>query len=165
MTGGVINLMNCNPLWDARISLLCFQVVRFRKNSRTSLWNFATWCLFKLCRFRLSRFIMHSQRNRIKSFGQDWSKRLLPLWENDWNTWRVERFCVSLFKGFDCLSRSAVWYFEGMDPVFVQWRNRSSERGDKSINKWPKGTDVASRYQSTSSELRPNLCAKGSFLH
>ena len=33
---GVIILMSCNPLSDARMSLLCFQVVRFRDNSRTS---------------------------------------------------------------------------------------------------------------------------------
>ena len=37
-------------------------------------------------------------------------------------------------------------------------RNRSSVRGDKSINKGPYGTDVASRYQSTTSDRRPN-CA------
>ena len=43
-----------------------------------------------------------------------------------------------------------------MDPVIVQKRNRSSVRGDKSINKRPKGTDVASRYQATSSEPRAN---------
>ena len=68
MTGAVLTLMSCNPLSDARMSLLCFQVVRFRDNSRTSLWNCATWCLFMLCRFPLSRFSMHSQRNRINSF-------------------------------------------------------------------------------------------------
>ena len=94
MTGGVITLMSCNPLSNARMSLLCFQVVRFRDNSRTSLWKFTTWCLFILRRFPLSRFIMHSQRNRINSFGQDWRKRLLHFWENDWNTRRVENLCV-----------------------------------------------------------------------
>ena len=36
MTGGVIILMSCNPLSDARMSLLCFQVVRFRDNSLAS---------------------------------------------------------------------------------------------------------------------------------
>ena len=100
MTEGVITLMSCNPLSDARMSLLCFQVVLFRDNSQTSLWNFTTWCLFMVCRFPLSRFIMHSQRNRINSFGQDWRKRPLHLWENDWNTWRVERFCVFIVQIF-----------------------------------------------------------------
>ena len=37
MTGGLITLMSCNPLLDARMSLHCFQVVRFKDNSRTSL--------------------------------------------------------------------------------------------------------------------------------
>ena len=48
MTGGVITLLSCNPLSDARMSLLCVRVVRFRDNSRTLLWKFATWCLFYL---------------------------------------------------------------------------------------------------------------------
>ena len=81
MTGGVITLMSCNPLLDAKMSLLCFLVVRFRDNSRTLLWKFATWWLLMLCRFLLSRCIMHSQRNRINSFGQDWRERFLHLWE------------------------------------------------------------------------------------
>ena len=70
MTGGVITLMSCNLLSDARISLLCFQVVHFRDNSQTSLGNFATWCLFMLFRFLLSRFIMQSQRNRINFWAR-----------------------------------------------------------------------------------------------
>ena len=82
------------------ISLFCFQVVRFGDNTRTSLWNFAMWCLFMLSRFPLSRFNMHSQRNWKNSFGQDWRKRLLQLWENDRNTWRVERFCVFIVQKF-----------------------------------------------------------------
>ena len=94
MIGGVIRLMSCNPLSDARMSLLCFQVVRFGDNNRTSLWNFTTWCLFMLSRFPLSRFIMHSPRNRINSFGQDWRQRLLHWWASHWNTWRVKILCV-----------------------------------------------------------------------
>ena len=38
--------MRSKSLLDARLSLLCVQVVRFRNNTRTSLWNFTTWCLF-----------------------------------------------------------------------------------------------------------------------
>ena len=116
MTGGVITLMSCNPLSDARVSLPCFLVVRFRDNSRTLLWNFTTWCLFMLCRIPFSRFIMHSQRNRINSFGQDWRKRLLHLWENDWNTWRVERFCVFIVQNF--------WLFQSFRDIKF-WRNGS----------------------------------------
>ena len=100
MAGALITLMSCNPLSDARMSLLCFQFVRFRGNSQTSLRNFTTRCLFMFCRFPLSIFIMHSQRNRLNSFGQDWRRRLLHLWENDWNTWRVESFCVFIVQIF-----------------------------------------------------------------
>ena len=156
MTGGVITLMSCKPLSDARMSLLWFQVVRLRDNRQTALWNFATWFFFMLCRFPLSRFIMHWQKNRINSFGQDWRRRLLHLWQNHWNTWRVERFFVFIVQSFDCFSRSVIKNIEGMDSVFVQKRYRSSVRGDKSINKRPKATDVASLYQSNSSEPRPD---------
>ena len=72
ITGWVLTLMSCKPLSDARMSLLRFQVVRFRDNTRTSLENFATCCLFMLCRFPSSKFIMHWQRNQMKSFGQAW---------------------------------------------------------------------------------------------
>ena len=47
---------------------------------------------------------MHSQRNRINSFGQDFRKRLLHLWENDWNTCRVESFCVFIVQNFSTVS-------------------------------------------------------------
>ena len=100
MTGGVLTLMSCNPFSNAKMSLPCFQVVCFRNNSWTSLWNFATRCLFMLRRFPLSRFSMLSQRNRINSFGQDWRNRLLHLSENDWNTWRVERIYVFIVRNF-----------------------------------------------------------------
>ena len=116
MAGGVISLMSCNPLSDATISLPCFQVVRFRDNSQTSLWNFFTWCLFMLCMFLLSRFIMLSQGNRINSFGQDWRKRLLHLWENHWNTWRVKRFCVFIVQKF--------WLFQSFREIKF-WGNGS----------------------------------------
>ena len=108
MTGGVKVLMSCNPLSEARMSVLCFQNVRFRDNSRTSLWNFATWCLLVFCRFPLSRFIMHSQRNRMNTFGQDWRNWFLHLWEKDWNTWRVHRpkiLTVSAGPGYKILRK------------------------------------------------------------
>ena len=37
LTRGVITLMSCKPFSNARMSLLCFQVVRFRDNGRTLL--------------------------------------------------------------------------------------------------------------------------------
>ena len=33
MTGAVLTLISCKPLSDDRVSLLCFQVVRFGDNS------------------------------------------------------------------------------------------------------------------------------------
>ena len=41
MTGRVITFMTRKPFADAGMSLLCFQVVPFRDNNRTSLENFA----------------------------------------------------------------------------------------------------------------------------
>ena len=41
MKGRVIVLISCKPFADARMSLFCFQVIRFRDYSRTSLCNCA----------------------------------------------------------------------------------------------------------------------------
>ena len=49
--GGVINFVGCKLFLDARMSLLWFEVVRFRDRSQKTLWNFAIWWLFILCRF------------------------------------------------------------------------------------------------------------------
>ena len=64
--GGVITLMSCKPFSEARMSLLCFQVVRFGDKSRTSFWYFAMRCLFMLCRFLLSRFFFNSKKKSDK---------------------------------------------------------------------------------------------------
>ena len=71
---------NCKPS-NARRSLLCFQVLRFTDNGQNSIWNFATWCLFLVCRLDLIRFLMHSQRKRLNSCGKHWWNWLLHLWE------------------------------------------------------------------------------------
>ena len=49
--------------------------------------------------------------------------------------------------------------FRGNEPsvLFVDYFIRSSVRGDKSIEKLPQGTDLASQYQSISSDPRPNF--------
>ena len=86
MTGGVKTAISCNPFSDDRTFLLCFQVFLFSDSNQTSSWNFTTWCLFMACRFPLNRFITHSHRNRIKSFGQDCRKWLLHLRESHWKT-------------------------------------------------------------------------------
>ena len=72
-------LMSCKPFSDARMSLLCNQVVLFRDNSRTSLWKFATWCLFMLRRFPLSSLLMHSQKNWLNFFGQVLKKKIFAF--------------------------------------------------------------------------------------
>ena len=104
MTGGVKTAISCNPFSDDRTFLLCFQVVLFSDSSHTSSWNFITRCLFMVCKFPLSRFTMHLHRNRTNSFGQDWRKWLLHLWESNWNTWRVERLCVHRPKSLNALN-------------------------------------------------------------
>ena len=112
----VIALMSCMTFSRSRKSLFCFKVIRFPDNIRTSLWNLATWCLFMVCSFLLRRFIIHSQRNLINSFQRNWRKRLLLSWENDWNTWRVERFCVFIVQ--------EVWLFQ-FSRVKTLWGNGS----------------------------------------
>ena len=156
MTRRVITLRSCKHFLDAWMSLFCFQVVPFRYNSQTLFWNFTTWCLFMLCRFRLTRFNMHSQRNRINSFGQDWRKRLLHLWENDWNIPGVEIFCVFIFQKFWLFQPVRNIKYWGNGSGVCTKRNWLSVRGEESSNKWPKGTDVVARYQSTSFEPGPN---------
>ena len=57
LMGWVIILLSCKSFLKARRSLLHFQFVPFRDNSRTPLWTFATWCFLMLCRFPLRRFL------------------------------------------------------------------------------------------------------------
>ena len=92
--GWLTNFMVTEFSLDGSMSLYCFHVVQFRVSCLTSLRNLATWCLFMLCRFLLGRFIRCSQRNRLNSFGQRWSKWLSRLCEKDWSSRVVERFCV-----------------------------------------------------------------------
>ena len=58
----------------------------------------------------------NDKRKRMNSFGQDWRKRFLHLWENDWNTWRVERFCVFIVQN--------VWLFQPFRDIKF-WGNGS----------------------------------------
>ena len=88
------------PFYGCQNLFFCFQVILHRTINRTSLWKFVKWCLFVLFKFPSRRFTIHSQRNLKSSFGQDSRKRLLHLWEKDWNTWRVERFCVFIVQNF-----------------------------------------------------------------
>ena len=70
----------------------------------------------------------------------------------------LSEFVCSSARKSDCFGRSGLLNFKRVDPVFIQKRSRSSVRGDMSIIKWPWGRDVASRYQSNSSDPKAN-CA------
>ena len=120
MTGGVTTFTHCRFLSDARPSLLCFQVILFRRSNRSLFWKVVTWYLFLLCRFLLRRFTMHSQRNRINSFGHDWKRRLFHLWENDCKIWRTEKFCVFFVQKCWLFQPIRKKEFEGLYPVLVQ---------------------------------------------
>ena len=77
---------------DARVIRLWFQVVFLQRDSNgISTWFFASWYLFRLCRFLLSRFNKHSHGNRISSVGRD-STKFLKLRENTRNSRRVAKF-------------------------------------------------------------------------
>ena len=82
MTGGVNTLMSSKSFSDARMSLLSFQNVRFRDNSWNLPWIFATWFLFMLCRFPLSRFNMHSHRNRRNSSWARLKEKIFAIVQN-----------------------------------------------------------------------------------
>ena len=59
----------------ARAIRLWFQVVYLQRDSNgISTWFFASWYLFRLCMFLLSRFNKHSHGNRISSVGRDSTK-------------------------------------------------------------------------------------------
>ena len=76
MTGDVFIFLSFITFSETRTSPLCFRASLFKENNPTSLWNFATYCLFLLCRFPFSRFFMHSQRLLLTfPFGQDWRKK------------------------------------------------------------------------------------------
>ena len=77
MTEGLVTFMSCNTFSDARTSLLCFKVILSRHSNPTSFWNYFTWRLFMFCRFPLRRVTILSQGSLVKSYGQDWRKKLL----------------------------------------------------------------------------------------
>ena len=80
----------CSFFGFHNISLLllsCF----FNKNNRALFRNSFKFCLFMLCWLLLSRLTKHWQKNLINSSLKGRRKGLYQLWENDWNTWRVER--------------------------------------------------------------------------
>ena len=148
--------MSCKPLSVARMSLLCFHVVCYRDNSGTSLWNFATWCLFMPCWFSLSRFIMHSQRNRINSFRARLKEnifafvgKLLEHFEN--------REILFVHRPKFLTVSAGPWYKILREWIRCLYNNvidRLCVPAYQSTN--DQREHVASRYHSTCSEPRPN---------
>ena len=155
MTNGDIVFISYSHFVD-RILRISFQGALTRESEWICFRYSNTCSFFKSCKFPWSRFIKHSLRNRMSSLGEFWRNFILHFGEKFSNAWRIERFCVvivqksHMFQLFRCVE---IWRFF---PVFVQCRKRSSVRGDKSINKWPNGTGVASLYQSTSDKPSPN---------
>ena len=105
--------MSCNPFSEPRMSPLSFQKILFSNNNRILLWNFVTWCLLMLCTCRLRSFTIPSHRNPINSFERDWRKRSSHLYEIEWKTWRVEKFCVFIVQ--------KLWLFQSVqDRIFLR---------------------------------------------
>ena len=155
MTNGDIVFISNSPFFVDRILRLSFQVVHTRESAWICFRNVNNYSFFKSCKFPWIRFTIYSLRNRMNSFGEFWRNCILHLGEKCWNAWRIERFCVVIVQSSQMLRLFRYVKFWGFFPLFVQYCKRSSVRGDKSINKWPNVTDVASLYQSTSNKPSP----------
>ena len=111
------------------------------------------------CKFPLSRFTMHSHRKRINSFwarpnkvafvfaGKQWehleSRQILFVHRPKFLIALNVRGYKILTEQIHCLCNNVIY------PL-------SAASTNDQINKGPKGTNITSRYQSTSSEPRPN---------
>ena len=158
MTGGVLTFMSFNRFLDARTSLLFFQVILLERPIELSfeILSRDVFLCFAGFLWEETRYLRRGTWWTLlcKTEGKDFcicGKLIGTLGE-------YKKLVRSSSKNFDCSSQSGKKNFEGMDPVFVQKRDRSYVRGDKSINEWPQRTDVASRSQSTSTDPRLN-CA------
>ena len=132
---GLLTFMSSWPFWDARMSFFA---------CKWFFWEWAIKCCFEVCHVT-SFYALQDSFEKVyyaiaeepdKLFWTGLKGRLLHLWENVWNTWRVEKFCVFIVQKFSFFSLSGIKTFEGTYLVFVQWRIRSSVWGNKSINKW-----------------------------
>ena len=88
-----------------------------------------------LCRFPLRRDTIPSQRNLMNSLVQDWRKRLLHLWEIDWNSWRVQKTCafiVQKFRLFQSVRKKKLWG-NGSGVCTKTWSIVCSRR---QVNQW-----------------------------
>ena len=158
MKGGVRKFISCNHSGDATTSLLSFQVDRFGGNSQISFWKYVTCCLFMHCRFPLSRFIVFAEKpdERFwlldKTEGNDFALAGKQL--GHFEVWEV--LCAQRLK---TLRASIVREYE----IMREWiQYKSSNVVDRlfvvtSQSMIDRRKHVASWYQSTSSDTRPNF--------
>ena len=93
---GVITFMRLNFFSDATsVSFLPNCFFRSKQSNFGSNFSYAMSSSM-LCSIHLSRFNLHSQRKPRSSCRQNWWERFLNLRKNDWNTWGLERVCVSV---------------------------------------------------------------------
>ena len=95
LTETVKTLKSCKHFLVARNCIFCLEVIVFGDNYQTCFRKCSAWCLWRFCRFLLSRFTLRPQESLINSFWQDWRKKLLQLRDNNGNTWNVGRLLRS----------------------------------------------------------------------
>ena len=58
-----------------------------------------SWCFFSTLQVSLAKVYYTFAQEPDKFFWARLKKKLLHLWESDWNTWRKERFCLFVVQG------------------------------------------------------------------
>ena len=138
--GGEITFMSFNPFLDTRVFLLRFQGVRFGDSSQISLWNCSKWSFLMLRKFVLGRSTIHSHKNWTNFLGQQWMKWLKHLWENDRNTWRVDKVCALIAQRFQMIQafRDIIFWRKGssvcaLTKSIVATRQATTDRKAKTL--------------------------------
>ena len=107
-----INFYELRQFSDSRRSFLCFQFVLFE-----------TELLFYI----LPRVVFYAFQVSLEKFYWAFVQ-----------TWRTNYFACSSSEDFNCFSNSTEEIFQWLEPMFVQWCNRFSVRGDKRNQKTTK---------------------------
>ena len=159
MMGGVITFMSCNlfrtpedPFFPSKWSFLERAIgIRFENSILDVFLIFAGFFWEKLLYFRRGTWYTLLHKTEGKGFGI--CGKMIGTF------WIVERFCVFIVQkflivpggpGFKTSRESIRFLYINVDNCLF--------RATSHINKWPLGIVVASRYQSSSSDPRPN-CA------
>ena len=136
LTWEAMSFVSSKRLPEAITSFVRFQVNFFRENNQTSTWNFAPWCLFKLRRFPMSRFFLHSHRNRINIFFERLIKltfvcagKILELLEGR------ESLCVCRPKALNASIARGDWFLmKQTHRLYINCINRLYAVTNQSIN-------------------------------